>query len=86
MASDTLKSIKKVDNKKKPEKKKKQNIFKRAQRSIKDIVAELKRVTWPTRQELIKSTVSVIVFVLIMSAFTGGLDFVFSNIMKIVVG
>jgi len=41
---------------------------------IKEVIAELKKVTWPTRQETIKLTVVVIAISLIVSIFIGGLD------------
>ena len=43
-------------------------------RFINEVVAELKKVTWPTRQETIKLTVIVIVISILVGAFIGGLD------------
>lgn len=43
---------------------------------------ELKKVTWPTKQEVIKYTLIVIIFSLITALFLGGLDFVFSFILN----
>jgi preprotein translocase subunit SecE len=43
-------------------------------RFIKEVVAELKKVTWPTREETIKLTMIVIVISIIVGAFIGGLD------------
>ena len=40
-----------------------------------DIVAELKRVTWPERQETFAATIVVIVTVCIMSVILGFFDF-----------
>jgi len=40
--------------------------------------AELKKVTWPTRKEAIKHTLLVIGISLVVAAFLGGLDYVFS--------
>ena len=37
--------------------------------------AELKKVKWPTRKELMATTIMVIIFVLIMACFLGGIDF-----------
>lgn len=45
---------------------------------LKEVRLELKKVTWPTRQETIKYTTAVIVFSLVVAAFLGGLDFLFS--------
>ncbi|MFF5212918.1 preprotein translocase subunit SecE [Streptosporangium sp. NPDC000396] len=38
------------------------------------VVAELRKVIWPTRKELISYTVIVLVFVLIMVAIVSGFD------------
>ncbi len=39
-----------------------------------EVVAELKKVTWPTREETIKLTVIVITISVIVGGFIGGLD------------
>ena len=49
-------------------------------RFIREVIAELKKVTWPTRQETIKLTVIVIAISVIVGLFIGGLDMVFLNI------
>ena len=41
---------------------------------LKEVVAELKKVTWPTREETIKLTVVVIAISVVVGAFIGGLD------------
>ncbi len=46
-------------------------------RFIKEVVAELKKVTWPTREETVKLTVIVIVISILVGAFIGGLDALF---------
>jgi preprotein translocase subunit SecE len=45
-----------------------------------EVVAELKKVTWPTRAETIKLTMAVIVISLAVGLFVGGLDILFLNI------
>ncbi len=40
---------------------------------------ELGKVTWPTRKDLIQSTIVVLVAVGIATAYTGVLDFVFAK-------
>ena len=44
---------------------------------VKEVIAELKKTTWPTRQETIKLTVIVIALSLIVGAFIGVLDTIF---------
>lgn len=46
---------------------------------------ELKKVVWPTRQEVVRLTAVVILVSLIVGMFLGGLDFVFTKVMEIVV-
>ena len=43
-----------------------------------DTVAELKKVTWPTRQEAVYLTTLVLVFSAIVGALLGGLDYILS--------
>jgi preprotein translocase subunit SecE len=49
-------------------------------RFIREFIAELKKVTWPTRAETIKLTVIVIAISVIVGLFIGGLDMIFLNI------
>jgi len=43
---------------------------------------ELKKVVWPTRNELIGSTLAVIVTTLILAAFIGTVDIILSQIIQ----
>ncbi len=47
---------------------------------------ELKKVTWPSRQDIIDSTKVVIIATLIMTVFVGLVDQVLSRIIKLVFG
>jgi preprotein translocase subunit SecE len=47
-----------------------------------DIVKEMEKVTWPSREELMESTKIVILVTLIISAFTWVVDFAVSEILK----
>jgi preprotein translocase subunit SecE len=51
---------------------------KKAVQFIKEVRVELKRVTWPTRQQTIKYTLMVVGLSLAVAAFLGGLDFLFT--------
>ncbi len=53
---------------------------------INEVIAELKRVTWPTRDETIKLTAVVIVLSVVVGAFIGGLDAVFLQGQKLLLG
>jgi len=43
-----------------------------------DAKAELKKVSWPTRRETLKHTVLVVVISLLVAAFLGALDYLFT--------
>ena len=47
---------------------------------------ELAKVNWPSRQELVQSTILVIVVTLIMAVFVGVLDALFSVFMRLILG
>ncbi|MCX6168628.1 MAG: preprotein translocase subunit SecE [Ignavibacteriales bacterium] len=49
---------------------------------VNDVVKEMKKVTWPTREELKESTSVVIVVCLILSAFTYVVDMVVNKILQ----
>ncbi|MBT7008488.1 MAG: preprotein translocase subunit SecE [Candidatus Jacksonbacteria bacterium] len=46
---------------------------------LREAQQELKKVTWPTREDLIKNTVAVIIVSLLVAAFLGGLDYAFNE-------
>lgn len=47
---------------------------------VREVIAELKKVTWPTRAEVIKLTVVVIALSVIVGVFIGILDVSFLKI------
>ncbi|MDO8515228.1 MAG: preprotein translocase subunit SecE [bacterium] len=46
---------------------------------------ELKKVTWPNRPQVIKMTAVVIGVTVVVSAYLGGLDFLFAKLFSIIV-
>jgi preprotein translocase subunit SecE len=52
---------------------------------LREARAELTRVTWPTRAQATRWTIAVIIFSVVFSAFVGGLDYVFSQILQKVI-
>lgn len=46
------------------------------QKFAREVVAELAKVTWPTRAETMKLTAVVIAISLIVGVFIGGLDYI----------
>ena len=64
----------KLDQQQKAAKKANRKKRKSPFRIIKDIISELKKVTWPTGKTLIKYAGAVIAFILVMALFTGLAD------------
>jgi preprotein translocase subunit SecE len=52
----------------------------RASRFLSEVVAELRKVSWPTRPALLQSTAVVIVCVAVVAAYLGVLDAAFERI------
>jgi preprotein translocase subunit SecE len=50
------------------------------------VIAELRKVIWPTRKELITYTAVVLVFVVVVAAYVGVLDVIFAKGVLIVFG
>ena len=59
---------------------KKRNVFARIARFFREIVDELRKVVWPTWNELTTYFVVVIVFIAAIMVFTGVLDMIFDRI------
>lgn len=53
---------------------------------IREVVQELKRVTWPSRKQTISSTGVVLALVVVVSIFLGVVDFVLSRLVRFLVG
>ena len=53
-------------------------------KTFKDMWAELKKVTWPSRKDLIRQSTVVIVFVLILTVVVGLMDYVLSNLLRLI--
>jgi len=54
-------------------------------RYFRETLAELKKVTWPMRQEATKLTIIVLIVVGLMSALLGTLDYVFSRVIGFII-
>jgi len=49
---------------------------------IKEVIAEGKHVTWPTRRQTISFTVAVLIISLLIAYYLGALDFLFGQGLK----
>jgi preprotein translocase subunit SecE len=63
----------------KPREPKRMNIFKRLRKFLREVVAELRKVIWPNRKQMVTYTSVVLVFVAFMVAFISGLDLAFTQ-------
>jgi len=53
---------------------------------LKEVRAEIRKVTWPSRTEVLRLSAIVIMVLLAMSAFMALIDYAFSWLMRLVVG
>jgi len=53
---------------------------------LKGVRTELKKVTWPKREEVIKLTLVVFIFSAIAAFYLGGLDLAFTKILELLIG
>jgi len=49
---------------------------------LKEVRGEMKKVTWPSKDDMIKTTVAVIVISLFFGVYLFGVDFIFSRIFR----
>ena len=57
----------------------------RAIRYLKEVRAELRKVTWPQRKEVIGSTVVVIAATFVVSFFLGAVDLVLAKLLVLII-
>jgi len=50
---------------------------------LRDCQAEFKKVTWPDFQMLKRSTVAVIILMILMAIYFGAIDLLFSRLLRI---
>jgi preprotein translocase subunit SecE len=49
---------------------------------FKEVWVEMRRVSWLTQKDVIRYTLLVLAVTIIVAAFLGGLDFIFTEIIK----
>ena len=52
---------------------------------LREVKAELKKITWPGRKETIASTVVVIVIVLVAGVYLGIVDMILSRLIRFII-
>ena len=60
-------------------------MIRKAIKFLTEVVAELKKVSWSGRKEVIGSTVVVITLISIVAAFAGVIDFMLSRILAVLI-
>ena len=58
------------------------DFLRRAQEFVREVLAEFRKVSWPSRQELINSTVVVITVTVVVALFLGAVDVVLARIVE----
>jgi preprotein translocase subunit SecE len=53
---------------------------------VRQVIAELRKVIWPTRKELVTYTTVAVVFILVMTGIVTGLDYGFTKLVFEVFG
>jgi len=61
------------------------NIFDKTKGFLGDVVLEMKKTSWPSKQELTESTGLVIVFIFMLAAFVGAADWLFQKLLTLLI-
>ena len=60
-------------------------MIEKVQKFISEVVAEMKKVSWTTRRELVDSTLIVILSSFLLGIFVGVIDFAFSKGVAVII-
>jgi len=55
------------------------NVIERTNTFFKEVYVELRKVTWLSRREVLRYTLIVLAVTIVVAAFLGGLDYLFST-------
>ena len=58
------------------------NLPEKSKKFFKEVYWELKKVSWPNRSELLEYTALVIFITIVVAAFLGTLDFIFTTLIN----
>lgn len=61
-------------------------LWEKANQFFREVVQELKRVTWPSRRQTLSTTGVVLALVVLVSIFLGVVDFALSRLVRLVIG
>ncbi len=71
-------------NKKSQQPQKGGGVLARPRRFARDVRGELRRVSWPNRDQLRQSTAVVLIIVLVLAAYVAAWDFVFGRLARLI--
>jgi preprotein translocase subunit SecE len=55
-----------------------------SRRFVRDVRGELRRVSWPDRDQLRQSTAVVLIIVVVLAVYVAAVDFVFQNLVRLI--
>lgn len=58
------------------------NFIQKTQSFFKEVYVEMRKVNWLSRTELLRYTAIVVAVTVIVAAFLGGLDYIFSTLIQ----
>jgi preprotein translocase subunit SecE len=62
----------------------KKSVIDKSLQFLREVKVELKKVTWPSRKQTVGSTIVVLVLVMLISLFLGGIDIGLSSLVQLV--
>jgi preprotein translocase subunit SecE len=57
---------------------------KRVVKYFRDVISEVKKVSWPDRKELVNATIAAIVFIVIFAIVVGIVDLILGQLLKLI--
>jgi preprotein translocase subunit SecE len=69
---------------KKTQQPQKRGVLSGTRRFARDVRGELRRVTWPDREQLRQSTAVVLIIVLVLAVYVAAVDFVFQSLVRLI--
>jgi preprotein translocase subunit SecE len=61
-------------------------IIKKTQLFVEEVQVEMRRITWPDREQLRNATIVILIFVMILALIIGIMDTTFSWLVRMIVG
>ncbi|MFP3952711.1 MAG: preprotein translocase subunit SecE [Candidatus Acetothermia bacterium] len=58
------------------------NWINRFNKFLRNVRSEIRKVSWPTQSEVITMTILIIIMVILLSGYIGGVDIVYQRIIK----